>query len=181
MRNDKKFLCVSKRAFVWQVFGLVGSALVVHTRSAGAHHGWSSFDDASPIYLEGIIKSVRWQNPHAELIVEVATGFAMPGNLASRIPAQQASIDAAGIVSKTKSPNPATNASANTKGGWEVELAPLQRMNAWQMSAPAVGSKIALIGYTFADQKPDSKGTHILRAEFVFVGDKTYALRSGPV
>lgn len=31
---------------------------------AQAHHGWSSFDPDRPIYLEGTVRKVRWQNPH---------------------------------------------------------------------------------------------------------------------
>ena len=37
--------------------------------AAAAHHGWSSFDQDRPVYLEGRIKSVRWANPHAELLL----------------------------------------------------------------------------------------------------------------
>jgi hypothetical protein len=34
---------------------------------AWAHHGWSSFDQARPIYLEGKVAQVAWRNPHVEL------------------------------------------------------------------------------------------------------------------
>lgn len=29
--------------------------------AALAHHGWSSFDETKPIYLEGVVKNVKWQ------------------------------------------------------------------------------------------------------------------------
>jgi len=32
-------------------------------RAARAHHGWSSFDQGRPIYLEGRAASVSWRNP----------------------------------------------------------------------------------------------------------------------
>ena len=32
---------------------------------AHAHHGWSSFDQDRPIYLEGTARDVKWRNPHA--------------------------------------------------------------------------------------------------------------------
>ena len=35
-------------------------------RRAFAHHGWSSFDQDKPIYLEGRADKVSWRNPHAE-------------------------------------------------------------------------------------------------------------------
>ena len=39
--------------------------------AARAHHGWSSFDQERPLYLEGRAANVRWRNPHAELVLEV--------------------------------------------------------------------------------------------------------------
>ena len=38
---------------------------------AWAHHGWSSFDQDRPLYLEGKVVRARWQNPHAELVIDV--------------------------------------------------------------------------------------------------------------
>ena len=38
--------------------------------AAWAHHGWSSFDQERPIYLEGRAADVKWRNPHAELVLE---------------------------------------------------------------------------------------------------------------
>ena len=37
---------------------------------AQAHHGWSSFDQTRPLYLEGQALKVQWANPHAELQLE---------------------------------------------------------------------------------------------------------------
>ena len=42
-------------------------SLLVAASLAPAHHGWSSFDEAGPVYLEGVVKEVKWQNPHAEV------------------------------------------------------------------------------------------------------------------
>ena len=139
-----------------------------------AHHGWSSFDGATPLYLEGRVKTVRWQNPHAELELDALKLSALPADLSSRkIPTQQAAVDAAEVLKKTQL--------AKHSGLWEVELAPLTRMSAWQVEPLAVGSSVAVVGFSFPDQKPDSKGVHVLRVEFLFVGGKTYALRSAPV
>jgi hypothetical protein len=38
---------------------------------AWAHHGWSSFDQARPLYLEGKVLQVAWRNPHVELKLEL--------------------------------------------------------------------------------------------------------------
>ena len=52
---------------------------------ARAHHGWSSFDQERPIYLEGRVARSRWQNPHAELELEVPAGLTVPAGLAQRV------------------------------------------------------------------------------------------------
>ena len=37
-----------------------------------AHHGWSSFDETRPFYIAGTVKSLKWRNPHAEIVIAVA-------------------------------------------------------------------------------------------------------------
>jgi hypothetical protein len=59
---------------------------------------------------------------------------------------------------------------------WEVELAPLTRMQAWNVAEIKSGTSLAVVGFTFAGEK----GQAVLRAEFLFVDGKTYALRSSP-
>ena len=39
--------------------------------AARAHHGWSSFDQGRPIWLEGRAIRVAWRNPHAELVLDL--------------------------------------------------------------------------------------------------------------
>ncbi|HYF44430.1 MAG TPA: DUF6152 family protein, partial [Ramlibacter sp.] len=50
---------MKRRTFVIAAAALPGVSL--------AHHGWSSFDQDRPVYLEGKVVRSRWQNPHAEL------------------------------------------------------------------------------------------------------------------
>jgi Family of unknown function (DUF6152) len=139
--------------------------------SAYAHHGWSSFDLDRPIYLEGKAAQVKWQNPHAELKLELAAGLKLPADLAARsIPAQTATVDAPGLLKKATLPKRADKI-------WEIELAPLTRMDAWKVPEIKNGQTLALLGFTFKDEK----GSAILRAEFLWLDGKTYALRSSPV
>ena len=49
-----------------------------------AHHGWSSFDQDKPIYLEGKAESVAWRNPHAELKLRLTPNLQLPADLATR-------------------------------------------------------------------------------------------------
>jgi len=147
---------------------LVAAALLV--APATAHHGWSSFDQDRPLYLSGTLTQVKWQNPHAEIMLRVDV-TQMPERLASRaLPAQQQSVDAAGVLKKVQVPS-------NAQGTWEVELAPLSRMQAWGLSQPLkVGERVEVIGYRLAD---DNK--RVVRVEYLFVGDKAFAFRSAPV
>ena len=135
-----------------------------------AHHGWSSFDQDKPLYLSGTLTQVRWQNPHTEVMLRV-DATKLPEGIASRtVPAQQQSVDGAGILKKVQVP-------ANAAGVWEVEFAPLSRMQAWGLSQPLnVGDRIEVIGYGLADENK-----RLLRAEYLFINGKAYAFRSSPV
>lgn len=152
-----------------KVMGVAALAGMVAV-SAWAHHGWGGFDDSRPLYLEGMAKTVRWQNPHAELTLEVPAGLALPADLAGRrMPAQQAPVDAAAILGKTTVPTAAA-------GEWRIELAPLSRMNAWKIAEIRPGERVAMVGYA----APGQQGPGTLRVEYLFSGGGVYALRSSP-
>jgi Family of unknown function (DUF6152) len=135
-----------------------------------AHHGWSSFDQDRPIYLEGkVVKSV-WQNPHAELEIDLSPGLKVPTDLSSRsLPAQSAAVDGKALLAKAVVPT-------RQDKRWEIELAPLSRMQAWNVAEIKPGANVAVVGFTLTAEK----GEAVVRAEYLFVGDKTYALRSSP-
>ncbi|MBU0892542.1 MAG: hypothetical protein KKH21_16905 [Gammaproteobacteria bacterium] len=137
---------------------------------ANAHHGWSSFDPERPLYLEGTVRKVRWQNPHAELDLELPAGLKLPPDLAQRpLPAQTAPVDGKALLAKTVLPTRKDKV-------WEIELAPLTRMQAWQVQEVNPGASLSVVGFTLREEK----GEAVLRAEYLFVDGKTYALRSGP-
>lgn len=137
--------------------------------AALAHHGWSSFDETKPIYLEGVVKSVKWQNPHAEVVLEV-NGAAAPAALTRfTIPKQSANVDAVTVLGTAKAPTRKDKV-------WEIEFAPITRMDAWKVAPIKVGEKIAVVGYTFKDEK----GEAILRVEFLIGNGKVTPLRSSP-
>ena len=137
---------------------------------ATAHHGWSSFDLDRPIYLEGKASKVKWQSAHTEVVLEVAPNIKLPTDLASRaIPAQTAAVDAPALLKKATLPNRKDKA-------WEIELAPIFRMDAWKVPEIKAGQSLAVLGFTFKDEK----GSAILRVEFLWLDGKAYALRSSP-
>ena len=133
--------------------------LAVVTPAAWGHHGWSSFDQSRPIYLDGTAAKVLWANPHTEMELE----------LPADMPAQSANVDGPALLKAAQVPT-------RKDRRWQIELAPLSRMNAWQVPEIKNGDRVALLGFTFAGEKGDA----ILRAEYVFVGGKTYGLRSSP-
>jgi hypothetical protein len=148
---------------------ILAAALAASALPALAHHGWSSFNQDQPLYIEGRIKSVQWRNPHAEAVVEVAPALKLPGDLAQRkMPAQSQNVDGAQIVGKTQLPPAAA-------GDWEVEFAPLSRMEAWQVAPLKAGDRIELIGYTGVPGKPK-----LMRVEYLIVNGQAYGLRSSP-
>jgi Family of unknown function (DUF6152) len=140
--------------------------------SAGrAHHGWSSFDQTRPLWLAGRAVKVSWRNPHAELVLErPADGETLPADLAQRrLPAQSAGVDGAALLAAARLPT-------RRDRQWTVELAPLTRLAAWGVPEITVGTPLALLGFTFSGEKGDP----VLRAEYLWLGDKVYGLRSSP-
>jgi Family of unknown function (DUF6152) len=139
--------------------------------TAFAHHGWSSFDQDRPVYLEGKAKKVAWKNPHAELQLEISKDLRLPVDFAGRtVPAQSAGIDGKALLSKAVLPK-------RKDAVWEIELAPLTRMQAWEVPEITAGASVAVLGFTFKDEK----GEAILRVEYLWFQGKAYALRSSPV
>lgn len=135
-----------------------------------AHHGWSSFDQERPLYLVGTASSVRWANPHAELVLARDLKAALPADLAQRRPpAQSAPVDGATLLARAQLPRRAD-------AQWQIELAPLTRMSAWGVPEIKAGQRLELLGFTFKDEA----GSAILRAEYLWLDGKAYGLRSSP-
>lgn len=147
-----------------------GLSLGAWAGSAWAHHGWSSFDQDRPLYLQGKAANVQWRNPHAELVLELAQPLRLPADLAQRaVPAQTANVDGRALLAKTSLPTrPDTR--------WQVELAPLTRLQLWRVPEIRNGTELEVVGFTFTGEK----GEALLRAEYLFLGGQAYGLRSSP-
>jgi len=144
--------------------------LMLGVGTVRAHHGWSSFDQQRPIYLAGRAREVRWRNPHAELMLELDSPLVLPPDLGRRQPpAQTAGIDGVALFKRTILPT-------RRDARWEIELAPISRMNQWQVPQVQDGQAFAVVGFTFTGEK----GSALLRAEYLFIGDRIYGLRSSP-
>ena len=149
---------------------LVAAGLVLLAPRVFAHHGWSSFDQGRPLYLEGTAGKVMWRNPHAEFELELPAEPKLPADLATRaLPAQSAPVDGPALLKAARLPT-------RKDRRWLIELAPLTRMEAWKVAPLKTGDKVGVLGFTFNGEK----GEAILRVEYLFVGDKVYGLRSSP-
>ncbi len=138
--------------------------------AARAHHGWGGFDQNRPLYLEGRAKSVAWRNPHVELELELAAPLKLPADLKFRsMPAQSAPVDSAKLLAAVQLPT-------RKDVVWRIELAPLSRMEAWKVAEIKPGAAVAVVGFTFTEEKGDA----VMRAEYLFVEGKVYGLRSAP-
>jgi hypothetical protein len=94
----------------------------------------------------------------------------VPSDLATRsLPAQTAPVDGKALLAKAVVPT-------RQDKRWEIELAPLGRMQAWNVAEIKPGSRIAVVGFTLTGEKGDA----VLRAEYLFLAGNTYALRSNP-
>ena len=135
-----------------------------------AHHGWSSFDLNRPVWLSGKARKVTWRNPHAELELEVDADLRIPSDLSQRkLPAQVAMVDGPRLLATAQLPTRRDRV-------WQVELAPLTRMQSWQVPELQAGEALGVLGFTFAGEKGDA----ILRVEYLFHAGKVYGLRSSP-
>ena len=139
--------------------------------AARAHHGWSSFDLARPLWLEGRAANVVWRNPHVEFDLEVAAELKLPSDLTQRsVPPQSASVDGPGLLKAATLPT-------RRDKRWHIELAPLSRVEAWKVPEVKNGDLVSMLGFAFAGEKGDA----VLRVEYLWVGGKAYGMRSSPV
>jgi hypothetical protein len=149
---------------------LIALAAPWASRPAWGHHGWSSFDQDRPLYLEGTVATSKWQNPHVELLVDLPAGLKLPPDLKARmLPAQSAAVDGPAVLAKATLPR-------RTDRRWELELAPLTRMEAWKVPEIKAGTAVAAVGFTSLGEQ----GEAVMRVEYLFVGGKAYGLRSNP-
>jgi Family of unknown function (DUF6152) len=146
------------------------NSLVCHRHAGQAQHGWSSFDQNRPLWLEGKVLSVAWRNPHAELQLEPRADLKLPADLAQReLPKQTAPVDGAALLKAATLPT-------RKDRRWEIELAPIARMEAWQVPVIKVGDSVAMVGFTLTGER----GEAVMRVEYLFFGGKVYGLRSSP-
>ena len=150
------------------MLAICGSGLL--SLPAWAHHGWSSFDQTRPVYLEGQAANVKWGNPHVEFDLELSPDLRLPADLPGRaLPAQTAAVDGPGLLKAARLPT-------RKDKRWHVELAPISRLQSWKVPEIKAGDPLSVLGFTFTEEKGDA----VLRAEYLFYKGQVYGLRSSP-
>jgi hypothetical protein len=103
-------------------------------------------------------------------MIELSPGLKLPPDLAQRaLPAQSAAVDGPGLLAKATLPK-------RSDRQWELELAPLTRMEAWKVAEIKPGAQVSAVGFTLRDEK----GEAVMRVEYLFAAGKVYGLRSSP-
>ena len=114
--------------------------------------------------------TVTWANPHAEVDLQIAADLKLLVDVAQRaLPAQSANVDGPRLLAAARLPT-------RRDAVWEIEFAPLTRMEAWKVPPIKVGDMIAVLGFTLVGEKGDA----VVRAEYLFAGAKVYGMRSAP-
>ena len=77
MRTPRAVLVRRCRGAPASSFGIriVHASLVVLalvTGIADAHHAWTEIDTAKSLTLTGTVRSLKWENPHASLVLRTA-------------------------------------------------------------------------------------------------------------
>ena len=148
---------------------LVSIALLVRPSHppAHAHHGFDGAYDASrPLYLEGIVREVRWQSPHSVIVLELPRTLSIPNNFR-----QSQNINNLGVrVSQT------LTVPQNLLGTTQrLEFPPVGSMVNPLRNRLRVGNRVAAIAYR------NCEAPHQLRIQFVRLTEGTTVVRPGTV
>lgn len=136
-----------------------------------AHHGWGYYDTARPIYLSGRVTSVSWRNPHPEITLRNEAA-ALPSRWSGLpVPAELAALGFEQTLGRT-SP-------AETGAEWTLDLAPINRLEAWGMPRePQPGDVITAIAFPACEEEGVARPALIV-LDGVGVRQQSVALPAG--
>ncbi|MCW0983690.1 DUF6152 family protein [Agrobacterium sp. BT-220-3] len=140
-----------------------------------AHHGWTYFDTSRVLYLEGHVVSVRWANPHPEIVLRVTSTPTVPDLSTVRMPPEENGLFR--TMPALPVPMKLLPLEVDTPE-YTIVLAPPSRLEDWGMaeSDAAPGNRFRMIGYVACDNN------HEFRPEVVIFDDsRAVRQRSVPV
>ena len=96
------------------------------------------------------------------MLIDLPAELKLPADLLSRAtPVHTAGIDGKAVLAKTKLPPRKLKA-------WELELAPLTRLELWKLDPIKPGAQVSAVGYILKDPK----GEAVMRVEYLWVDGK---------
>lgn len=144
---------------------LAGIGLLLAAGQARAHHAWRPFEGAPPLYLEGHVNTLLWNDPHPHLRLVHRPDARLPTDLRNRevLPHKEtrrmeALIDRAVVPVFERA--------------WRVELPTLAKLLEWGVQRPKMGNTLGVLGLP----GPDVQDTATLQALILFVGKRGYPL-----
>ena len=153
----------------------VALLLAFDTVPVFAHHGWTYFDTSRIYYLEGHIVSVRWGNPHPEIVLRPIAVSSVPDLSRVKMPQAENGL----LRTMPALPVPANIQAMPTDGAeYVIVLAPPSRLADWGMteSDTLSGRRLRMVGYLACDD------SHEFRPEVVILDDnRAVRQRSVPV
>ena len=140
-----------------------------------AHHGWAYFDTSRVFYLEGEVVSVRWGNPHPEVVLRPVSTSSVPDLSAVKMPEADSGL----LRTMPALPVPPNIQPLQTDtANFLIVLGPPSRLADWGMveSDATAGRRLKMIGYLACDDD------HEFRPEVIILGDnRAVRQRSVPV
>jgi hypothetical protein len=140
---------------------------VVVAQSSTAHHGFDGrYDTSRPIYLEGTVRSARWQAPHSIVELDLPKTLMIPSNLG-----QARNIDR--LEKRTLQTLVVPQKLLGTTQ--RLEFPPVGSMVNPLRNRLRSGNRMAAIAYR------NCESPHQLRVQFVRLTDGTTVVRPGTV
>lgn len=146
---------------------LGATALLLLPEHARAHHPWRPYEGAPPLYLEGNVNTLLWNDPHPHLRLVHRPAARLPTDLRER------------AVLPHRDPRRTSELLERAvvplfERAWRVELPTLAKLLDWGVQRPKIGDTVGVIG----SPGPDVEGTATVHALILFVDGRGYPLAS---
>ena len=143
----------------------VGALLL--TSGARADHPWRPYQGVLPLYIEGDVKTLLWNDPHPHLRLVHEPAQRLPTDLRERklLPHRGAE-STAQLLSHVVVPV--------FERAWRVELPTLAKLLEWGVERPEIGEPVGVVGLP----GPDVEGTATMQAVVLFIDSQGYPLGS---
>lgn len=149
---------------------LAGIGLLLIAGRVRADHPWRPYEGAPPLYVEGNVNTLLWNDPHPHLRLVHRPSVRLPTDLRERklLPHRDAD-STAQLLSRVVVPV--------FERAWRVELPTLAKLLEWGVERPMIGEPAGVIGMP----GPEVRGMATLQAVVLFVDGKGYPLGSARI